>query len=757
MTTAPTPRKRRAALERLITQDKVDFILPPWGTGLNLAVGPILNKAGYPHLAVTAVTDRAPELAKRWPNSFWLLGTSVGRRHPGGAAGQAARRRQDRRQRRHGQRRRRVRHRPVGRGASGARRRPTSSSPMTRPIRSAPRTLSPIVNEVKALNPDVFIAFSYPPDTFGLTEQARIAGFNPKVFYTGVGTAFPLFKQKFGANAEGVMGIGGWNGDSAADQGLPGTPQGGIGQRRGAGSLGQPVTYASLQMLQQAIERVGKIDREAVIKDLQTGTFDTVIGKVKFENNLPTKYWWVGQWQDGEFYGVAPAANEGARAPVFRSRPGRRRDRRSIATGDERMTNAIFTGLMLGGMYALIAMGLTLQYGVARIMNLSYGEFLVAAAFAAFWLFTGWAVNPLLGLVDRGSLRVRRQHCCSIASCSCRWCGAPARATHSRSTASWQPSACCSSFRASCWRCSAAPISATPSLRYRSACSAKFWPLNRLIALRPCGRWSGSALYLVLTRTRYGTAIRAVAVDPVAAQLVAIDVQQDLGICVRARRRAGGGGRRPDQHVPDLQRHIGRGVHHEGADRGHHGRRRQSARRLVAGLLLGLSRSAGRDLRRSRADACGQLTRCSSPCCWCEPAGLVRKSAAMSAGAHSRTASRPACGLAALPLRAALRGRLSACARASASCNYTVLATAWSLFSGPTRYVSLATVAFFGIGAYTVAVLGEVLAWPLVLVIAAAIGIAGGASSSASRRCGSQRHPLRHLHVRPGGADRASS
>ncbi len=54
--------------------------------------------------------------------------------------------------------------------------------------------------------------------------------------------------------------------------------------------------------------------------------------------------------------------------------------------------------------------------------------------------------------------------------------------------------------------------------------------------------------------------------------------------------------------------------------------------------------------------------------------------------------------------------------------NYTVLATAWTLFSGPTRYVSLATVAFFGIGAYTVAVLGEVLPWPLVLLVAFAIG-----------------------------------
>lgn len=56
--------------------------------------------------------------------------------------------------------------------------------------------------------------------------------------------------------------------------------------------------------------------------------------------------------------------------------------------------------------------------------------------------------------------------------------------------------------------------------------------------------------------------------------------------------------------------------------------------------------------------------------------------------------------------------------------SYTVLATAWALFSGPTRYVSLATVAFFGIGAYAVAAFGEQLAWPLVLLIALGVGIA---------------------------------
>ncbi len=54
--------------------------------------------------------------------------------------------------------------------------------------------------------------------------------------------------------------------------------------------------------------------------------------------------------------------------------------------------------------------------------------------------------------------------------------------------------------------------------------------------------------------------------------------------------------------------------------------------------------------------------------------------------------------------------------------SYLVLATAWALFSGATGYISLATSAFFGIGAYTVAVLGEVLPWPLVLLIAAGVG-----------------------------------
>lgn len=54
---------------------------------------------------------------------------------------------------------------------------------------------------------------------------------------------------------------------------------------------------------------------------------------------------------------------------------------------------------------------------------------------------------------------------------------------------------------------------------------------------------------------------------------------------------------------------------------------------------------------------------------------------------------------------------------------YVTLASAWGLFSGRTGYVSLATVAFFGIGAYAVAALNETLPYPVILLVAAGIGL----------------------------------
>ena len=54
----------------------------------------------------------------------------------------------------------------------------------------------------------------------------------------------------------------------------------------------------------------------------------------------------------------------------------------------------LISGLLLGGTYVLIAMGLNLQYGVARIMNLANGEMIVLGALASFWVITSASISP---------------------------------------------------------------------------------------------------------------------------------------------------------------------------------------------------------------------------------------------------------------------------------------------------------------------------------------------------------------------------
>jgi branched-chain amino acid transport system substrate-binding protein len=70
-------------------------------------------------------------------------------------------------------------------------------------------------------------------------------------------------------------------------------------------------------VLQQAIERVGEIDRPKILKEMQTGTFKTIIGEIQLKGNRNPALWEIGQWQNGEFYGVVPANRPGAKAPNF--------------------------------------------------------------------------------------------------------------------------------------------------------------------------------------------------------------------------------------------------------------------------------------------------------------------------------------------------------------------------------------------------------------------------------------------------------
>jgi branched-chain amino acid transport system permease protein len=59
--------------------------------------------------------------------------------------------------------------------------------------------------------------------------------------------------------------------------------------------------------------------------------------------------------------------------------------------------NLVF-GLLVGGLYGLAAVGLSLVFGVTKILNVSHGELLMLGGYAGFWLFILYGVDPFLGL-----------------------------------------------------------------------------------------------------------------------------------------------------------------------------------------------------------------------------------------------------------------------------------------------------------------------------------------------------------------------
>lgn len=302
------------AIQRLATKDKVDFILPPWSTGFNLAIAPLMDKFGYPQLAVTAVTDKAPEFAKRWDKSFWFLG--------GGSDYAEALADVLSASRDAGKINNKVAMISVADGfgidlVTAAR--PALEEKgfelaydVSYPLGTS--DFAAIVNDAQNSGADSFVAFSYPPGTFGVTKQAQVAGYNPKVFYTGVGGAFPVFKKISGGQQEGVMGIGGVQSGSEAIQEYFANHTDVIGNP--PDSWASAVTYTSLQILQEAIRRVG-LDREAIAEEIASGEFETIMGKVSLEDNQLRSLWWAGQWQGGTFAAIAPADGSGAVVPVI--------------------------------------------------------------------------------------------------------------------------------------------------------------------------------------------------------------------------------------------------------------------------------------------------------------------------------------------------------------------------------------------------------------------------------------------------------
>ena len=305
------PTEHIKATIRLATLDKVDFIVAPYGTGFNVAAAPHFAKYGYPQITSTSITDKIPQLTKRFPGLFFTLGNTTS--FVGSLVNIMAKLRDQ------GKIGNRVA--MVNVAADFGIELRKASIPIFKKAgfkivfdKSYPlgtQDLSPVMRGVKASNPDAFVAWSYPPDTIGLTKQAKIQNLEVKVYYSAVATAFPVYLKIFGKSIEGVLGAGGLNLDTPALQTYMADHKRVTGKT--ADFWASPVAYATLQVLEQAIEAVGSTDRKAVTAYIKKGTFTTVMGTWKFKNQVIPSFWTVGQWQNGKFYGVASTGMPGER------------------------------------------------------------------------------------------------------------------------------------------------------------------------------------------------------------------------------------------------------------------------------------------------------------------------------------------------------------------------------------------------------------------------------------------------------------
>jgi branched-chain amino acid transport system permease protein len=192
----------------------------------------------------------------------------------------------------------------------------------------------------------------------------------------------------------------------------------------------------------------------------------------------------------------------------------------------------LLSGLVLGGMYALIALGLTLQYGIARIMNLSYGEFLVAAAFGALFLYTGMSVNPILGMIAVVPAAF-------VSNWLLYQIVLMPLVKRAKNQGMLEVDSILGTFGVLFVIQGVMLITFGGTLQSYSYLSVPVYilgttlALNRILAL-VFSLLIGGILYLFLTRTRYGTALRAVAVNPSAAQLAGIDIRSASALAFAA-------------------------------------------------------------------------------------------------------------------------------------------------------------------------------------------------------------------------------
>jgi len=302
------PEQTVRIYEKLITEDRVDLLLAPWGTPMHFAIAGVLEKYQFPLVGNSAASVQLRELK---PGNIWFPTSAI----PDRMAAELAKMLK----------------------ANGAKSAAvlTNQLPFSLEIKqflipelekagvSTPvndeyppdvKDMTALLGKVKQAAPDAVLALSYPNDSILYMNQAKEAGIAAPFQFVLVGPTIDFFGKMFGKDLDGIVTIGHWT-PAKADwpKAKPFFDAYVAKFNANPDYLDSALAYMSCEILQQAVAKAG-LDKTKLREAISTATFDTINGPVRFEGvqnaTTPTSFL---QFQDGQAQLVWPP--EAATAP----------------------------------------------------------------------------------------------------------------------------------------------------------------------------------------------------------------------------------------------------------------------------------------------------------------------------------------------------------------------------------------------------------------------------------------------------------
>ena len=270
---------------------------------------------------------------------------------------------------------------------------------------------TPLLTRVKSAEPDAVLFVSYLADATLLMRQSKEIDLNPKVFTAGgAGFSLPDFLKGAGDTAEYTISVTQWTPDAKW-----------TGSREWADrfrarfnyepSYHSVQAYISLMILADAIERSGSTERTAVRDAIKSSSLDSIFGPIHFNEVGQNEHQVaITQVLNGKFVTIWPTA-AAIRPPALPTPPWRARGATAEShstseahvaasvSGTEKLLQTMASGMLTGGIYALIGIGLTIIFGVMRVVNFAHGALVMVGMYSTYFLFTYSHIDPFLSLV----------------------------------------------------------------------------------------------------------------------------------------------------------------------------------------------------------------------------------------------------------------------------------------------------------------------------------------------------------------------